>query len=176
MDRVFSSDETLTHRIDVRVRLDSLSPDASADYLGHRINQVGGDPKVLDNGALAALHELGGGYPGRMNTLADNALFEAFLCGRSQMNRVDVERAHRDLGWATAGSEPTDASSETPTTADSAADAEDDLRETLDQLDSQLTTMFEPAPAAADPSAANLGPPKIEDVEPEDLLVELIED
>jgi len=178
MDRVFSSDTTLAHRIDVRVRLDSFSSDAAVDYLGHRINQVGGDPQLIDNDALVALHELGEGYPGRMNTLADNALFEAFLCGRSQMNRVDVERAYRDLGWAAAGSEPMDASSATPPPTDSAVNAEaaGDLRETLDQLDSELATMFEPAPAAADPSAPNLGPPKTEDAEPEDLLVELIED
>jgi hypothetical protein len=35
-----------------------------------------------------------------MNTLADNALFEAFLCGRPKMTRTDVERACKDLGVA----------------------------------------------------------------------------
>jgi len=178
MDRAFSSDPTLSHRIDVRVHLDSFSPDVAADYLGHRIGLVGGAPELLDSGALAALHELGGGYPGRMNTLADNALFEAFLCGRSQMNRVDVERAHRDLGWAAAIPEPTDtssAASPTPASAASAGTA-GELQETLDQLDSELSTIFEDAPAATDPSAPNLGPPKLEDAEPDDLLVELIED
>jgi general secretion pathway protein A len=178
MDRVFSSDPTLAHRIDVRVHLDSFSPDAAADYLGYRIGQVGGAPELLDNGALAALHELGGGYPGRMNTLADNALFEAFLCGRSQMNRVDVERAYRDLGWADAVAEPVDPSTETPTSEDNAARAaaKGDLQETLDQLDSELITMFETAPTAADPITPDLAPPKTEDAEPADLLIELIED
>jgi type II secretory pathway predicted ATPase ExeA len=178
MDRVFSSDGTLAHRIDVRVQLDSFSPKVAADYLAHRINQVGGPPELFDNGALAALHELGGGYPGRMNTLADNALFEAFLCGRSQMNRVDVERAYRDLGWETAASEPAGAALAVPMSAGSApsAEAAGDLRETLDQLDSELASMFDPATAVWDPSAPILAPPKIEDAEPEDLLVELIED
>ena len=37
-----------------------------------------------------------------MNTLADNALFEAFLCGRPKMTRTDVERACKDLGVAEA--------------------------------------------------------------------------
>ncbi len=175
IDSVFSSGTALAHRIDVRAHLDPFSPDASADYLGHRISQVGGDPKLLDKGSVAALHELGGGYPGRMNTLADNALFEAFLCGRSEMNRVDVERAYRDLGWAAAAPDRADPSSATTTTADS-AEAAGDLRETLDQLDSELAIMFEAAPAAADPSTPNRDPLKIEDEKPEDLLVELVED
>ena len=94
------------------------------------------------------------------------------------MNRVDVERAHRDLGWAAAAPEPAVPSSATPTAADSAAraSAAGDLQETLDQLDSELITMFEAAPAAADPLTPDLGPPKIEDVESDNLLVELIED
>jgi hypothetical protein len=37
-----------------------------------------------------------------MHRLADNALFEAFLCGRKRVLRADVERAHRDLGFAAA--------------------------------------------------------------------------
>jgi hypothetical protein len=41
-----------------------------------------------------------------MNTLADNALFEAFLCGRAKMTRTDVERAARDLGFGAAGPAP----------------------------------------------------------------------
>jgi hypothetical protein len=48
---------------------------------------------------VATLYSLGRGIPGLMNTLADNALFEAFLCGRSSVSDVDVQRAHRDLGW-----------------------------------------------------------------------------
>ena len=55
------------------------------------------------NDPLLTLHELGGGLPGRMNTLADNALFEAFLCGRPRVEAGDVERAFGSLGWTSAG-------------------------------------------------------------------------
>jgi hypothetical protein len=41
-----------------------------------------------------------------MNRLADNALFEAFLCGRRVVSRADVERAHRDLGFSVASEPP----------------------------------------------------------------------
>ena len=83
----------------MKVRLEPLDPTGAAAYLAHRIDAAGGNPAILDPGAVAALHALGGGLPGRMNTLADNALFEAFLCGRAKMTRTDVERACRDLGF-----------------------------------------------------------------------------
>jgi DamX protein len=187
LDRALSADPSLAHRIDVRVELDSFNSEAAAGYLAHRLNQVGGDPGIIDGGALAALHELGRGYPGLMNTLADNALFEAFICGRSQMTRVDVERAHRDLGWAAVG---TDASvpnpAESPTRTPEApvpnpaelptAAADPVLQKTLDELDPELVGMFQTAQAAGGSPLPIAGPPKVEEAEPEDLLVELVED
>jgi type II secretory pathway predicted ATPase ExeA len=172
LDRSLSADPSLAHRIDVRVELASFNPEAAAGYLAHRVNQVGGDPGIIDGGALAALHELGRGYPGLMNTLADNALFEAFLCGRSQMTRVDVERAHRDIGWAAVAQDaPVPNSQEVPTVA-----AGPVLQGTLDELDPELAVMLETAQPAGGSPLPITGPPKAEEAEPEDLLVELIED
>ena len=99
-----------------------------------------------------------------MNTLADNALFEAFLCGRRQMTRLDVERANRDLGWASYPTGPTSAANSSP--EESRA-----LQDTLSQLDSELANAFQTTEATP-----NQGPPKKEEPEPADLLVELVED
>jgi len=107
-----------------------------------------------------------------MNTLADNALFEAFICGRNQMTRVDVERAHRDLGWeavAPNASEPQPAQSP-PAAVDPV------LQQTLSELDPELASMFKAMPDTGAPPTPTMGPPKTEEPEPEDLLVELIED
>ncbi len=98
LELAIANDPGLAHRVDVKVRLDPLDPTGAAAYLAHRLDVAGGNPAILEAGAVAALHALGGGLPGRMNTLADNALFEAFLCGRPKMTRTDVERAQRDLG------------------------------------------------------------------------------
>jgi len=187
LDQSLAADPTLAHRIDVRVELDSLSPDAAAKYLAHRVRQAGGDPKIIDEQARAALHALGRGYPGLMNTLADNALFEAFICGRSQMTRVDVERAHRDLGWTNvAPSAPASRPAQSVRSAPSAqplqpaaapADAADPvLQQTLSELDPELAAMFRPMAGGSAPQRPTMGPPKSEEPEPEDLLVELIED
>jgi type II secretory pathway predicted ATPase ExeA len=181
LDDTFGSDHTLAHRIDVRVKLTPFSPEASDQYLDHRIRQVAGHPTILENDAIAALHELGDGYPGRINTLADNALFEAFLCGRRQMTRLDVERAHADLGWSRTSSAPeavAAAALKPPTpqampksdpAEESSGDLSDSFRDTLDELDPELAAVFKPAPDLD-------GPPKDEPSEAEDLLVELVED
>jgi type II secretory pathway predicted ATPase ExeA len=172
LDQSLSADPSLAHRVDVRVELAAFSPEAAAAYLAHRISQVSGDPSLIDAGALAALHEFGRGYPGLMNTLADNALFEAFICGRNQMTRVDVERAHRDLGWATdaPGACAPNAPELPATPADPA------LQQTLDELDPELAAICKTAQVAGGSPLPITGPPKVEEAEPEDLLVELIKD
>ncbi len=172
LDQALSADPSLAHRIDVRVELESFSPEAAAGYLAHRISQMGGEPSLVDSGALAALHECGRGYPGLMNTLADNALFEAFICGRTQMTRVDVERAHRDLGWVdvAAGASTPNAAILAPPAADPA------LQQTLGELDPALASMVTAAHVVGGAPIPVTGPPKVEEAEPEDLLVELIED
>ena len=88
---------TLAHRIDVKIRLAALDTEGTADYIAHRIRRASGDPAIIEAEALEALHELGRGLPGRLNTIADNALFEAFLCGRERIARVDIARAYADL-------------------------------------------------------------------------------
>jgi hypothetical protein len=187
LDQSLNRDPSLAHRIDVRVDLAPFDLKSAAGYLAHRVNQVSGDPAIIDGGALEALHELGRGYPGLMNTLADNALFEAFICGRSQMTRVDVERAHRDLGW---GAVTPDASVpgpvELPTvTAEapkpnpaemSAVAADPALQQTLNELDPELAGMFDTAQIAGGSPLPIEGPPKDEEPESEGLLVELVED
>jgi type II secretory pathway predicted ATPase ExeA len=184
LDQSLNADPSLCHRVDVRVELAPFSPEAATAYLAHRVSQVGGDPSIIEGGAQEALHELGRGYPGLMNTLADNALFEAFICGRNQMSRVDVERAHRDLGWSGEG-----ASSNPPAVAAAApqasapgtagmptAAADPALQRTLAELDPELAGMFKTAQAADGSPLPVTGPPKDEEAEPEDLLVELVED
>ena len=92
-------DEILSHRVDVKVGLEAFDAETASDYLLHRVRQAGGDEGLLEATCVAALHRFGRGIPGLMNTLADNAMFEAFLCGRTSVSAKDVERAHHDLGW-----------------------------------------------------------------------------
>jgi type II secretory pathway predicted ATPase ExeA len=100
LDAALAADAALGHRVDFRGRLAALDRDDSVAYLAHRLGLAGGDPAILAPEAVDAIHRLGRGLPGLLHRLADNALFEAFLCGRRRVTRGDVERAHRDLGFA----------------------------------------------------------------------------
>jgi type II secretory pathway predicted ATPase ExeA len=99
LKHAFASDPLLAHHLEIQVALPPFGREEAARYLGQRIQLAGGKPQILLAGAVARLHELSSGAPGLLNTLADNALFEAFLEGRHQVARSDVERAYADLGW-----------------------------------------------------------------------------
>jgi type II secretory pathway predicted ATPase ExeA len=100
LQRALASDPLLAHHLEVQITLPAFGRDEAARYLWQRIQLAGGKPQILLPGAVVALHELSDGAPGRLNTLADNALFEAFLEGRNQVARSDVERAYAGLGWS----------------------------------------------------------------------------
>ncbi len=103
LDVTLSHEASLGQRIDVRTRLDPLDFNNTCDYLKHRLECAGGDPATIPDEALAALFKFGRGRPRLLNTVADNALFEAYLAGRTQLIPHDVERAAAELGI---GSEP----------------------------------------------------------------------
>ena len=102
LDAAIAADPLVCHHVDVRVPLAPLGREEAVGYLAARVEAAGGGADLLLPGASAALHELADGAPGRINRLADNALYEAWLAGRAQVTRSDVERAHRDLGWGAA--------------------------------------------------------------------------
>ncbi|MCR9096878.1 MAG: AAA family ATPase [bacterium] len=98
LDRLVQNDSSIMPRVDVRVRLQPLDMANAAAYLKHRLDAVGGDAAAVPAPAMEALFKFGRGRPRLLNTLADNALFEAYLGGRSAIDATDVERAAADLG------------------------------------------------------------------------------
>lgn len=103
LDVTLSHEASLGQRIDVRTRLEPFDFQNTSEYLKHRLATAGGDPEILPEEAVAALFKYGRGRPRLLNTVADNALFEAYLANRPQMNAHDVERAASELGI---GAEP----------------------------------------------------------------------
>jgi type II secretory pathway predicted ATPase ExeA len=184
LDAAIAADAGMAHRVEVKARMEPLDDEGASAYLVQRLRQAGGAPAVLEPDVVSALRSLGRGLPGRMNTLADNALFEAFLCGRQQVSRADVECAHRALGWAqperSSAAKPAAQASPAPAMPPQPAPAAE--FEVLDPIESELEAVFEIATSESDVTASRApathvaldGPPK-ED-EPEDLLIELVED
>src|SRR5262245_52565760 len=142
LDAAIAADPLVCHHVDVRVPLAPLDRDEAIGYLGARLEAAGGSAEILLAGASAALHELADGAPGRLDALADNALYEAWLAGHAQVTRADVERAHRALGWgplaARAGGRAPAAQAEL---TDPIAWEE---RDALADLDPELDAVFEP--------------------------------
>ncbi len=103
LDVTLSHDPSLSARVDVRVQLPPLDLENTKGYLAHRLSVVGGSPDLFSPAAVTALYKLGRGRPRLLNTLADNALFEAYLEGQKQVDGPHVERSAGDLG---VGSDP----------------------------------------------------------------------
>ena len=98
--KALEQDPVLQGRVEARVVLAALADAEGPDYLAHRLRVAGADPGLFAPEVAAALTERAAGLPRRMNTLADNALFEAHCAGRDRVTIDDVERAADELGWS----------------------------------------------------------------------------
>lgn len=93
-------DPPLAQRVALRVRLGSFDRDATEAYIKHRLRLAGASRMLFDVDAVDALHELSRGIPRVINTLADNALFEAFLARRPFVDGEQLIRIAANLGVA----------------------------------------------------------------------------
>lgn len=98
LDALVEGDPRILPRVDVRVRLQPLDLVGAEAYLAHRLASVHGNPELIPASAMETLWKLASGRPRLLNTLADNALFEAYLAGRDSIESGDLERAAADLG------------------------------------------------------------------------------
>jgi type II secretory pathway predicted ATPase ExeA len=173
LDAVIAADPLVCHHVDVRVPLAPLGREETVGYLAARVHTAGASADLWLAGASAALHELADGAPGRINQLADNALYEAWLAGREQVTCSDVERAHRDLGWGPPGAHavlrptPVEAELTDPLPFDerAAADLEPELAAAPPRRNAERTRIL---------TAECEAPPKGDDVD--DLFMELLDD
>jgi general secretion pathway protein A len=166
----------LAERIELRTEIPSLDPEGSVRYLRHRIHAVDGDPAILEPGAIDAIASFAAGNPRRLNVLADNSLYEAYLAGRTKATAEDVARAASDLGLSVeegdSGSKPDQAASLVEESAVGAtADSPSEI--------SEVIAMDTNPPVLGSESAETLallpdeGPPKDEEID--DLFVDLVE-
>jgi len=103
LDVTLSHEASLGQRVDIRTRIEPLDLRSTTAYLLHRMARAGGEQSTIAEEAIACLYKFGRGRPRLLNTLADNALFEAYLNGQNQVCAGDIERAAADLGI---GSDP----------------------------------------------------------------------
>jgi type II secretory pathway predicted ATPase ExeA len=167
----------LAERVEIRVEIPSLDPENSVRYLSHRIRAVDGDPAILDPGAIDAIVTLAAGNPRRLNILADNSLFEAYLVGRMNATVQDVARAALDLGLSLEEMDCESSSDESVSAFDHAANGVNgDLSSEINEV---IAADTNPPPLEANPAETvailpDQGPPKDEEID--DLFVDLLDE
>ena len=98
IERNLKLDPPLAQRVAMRYRLEPLSSESTEAYVKHRL-RLAGSPRVpFGTEAVEAIHRRSGGVPRVINTLADNALFEAFLARAQDIRGALVEQIADNLG------------------------------------------------------------------------------
>jgi type II secretory pathway predicted ATPase ExeA len=172
-----SASSALSERVEIRVELAPLDRASSARYLRHRIRAVDGEPAILDSGAIDAIVTLAAGNPRRLNILADNSLFEAYLADRMTATVRDVARAASDLGLSLGDPASEAEGADRASPPGRAADAE--AAPLVGDVGEVVAADTNPPIFRGDPGEtiailADQGPPKDEEID--DLFVDLVEE
>src|SRR6476620_3225148 len=79
IEQNLNRDPPLRQRVALRYRLEPFNAESTEAYIKHRLRLAGAAGLPFTPEAVAAIHVHSGGTPRVINTLCDNALFEAFL-------------------------------------------------------------------------------------------------
>ena len=82
----------LAQRVALRYKLEPFTEDSTEAYVKHRLRLAGCPRLPFAPEAIVAVHQQSGGSPRVINTLCDNALFEAFL---ARMDTIDADLVNR---------------------------------------------------------------------------------
>ncbi len=91
-------DEPLAQRVAVKCHLRSLSLESVERYIMHRLKVAGAKNSMFTASAIPAIHSYAGGVPRLINTVCDNALFEASLRKLDKVDANLVKTVAGDLG------------------------------------------------------------------------------
>ncbi len=107
IERNLKLDPPLAQRVALRYKLEPFTAESTEAYVKHRMRLAGAPKMPFTPEAIAAVHRHSGGSPRVINTLCDNALFEAFLARAELISGELVEQIGRNLGLARPnGAEP----------------------------------------------------------------------
>lgn len=111
-------DPPLAQRVAMRYRLEPFTEDSTEAYVKHRLRLAGSPRMPFTPEAVAAIHAHSGGTPRVINTLCDNALYEAFLSREQSIDAPLIHQIAGNLGLqkgVQSGAEPTAPAARAPT-------------------------------------------------------------
>lgn len=84
-------------RIDIKVVLPALSAEQTTEYINQRLAAAGASREIFSAEAIAAVHQLTGGVPRRINRLCDLALLVGFANGHVAIDADSLRAIHGEL-------------------------------------------------------------------------------
>jgi len=96
-------DPPLAQRVALRYKLEPFTAESTEAYVKHRLRLAGCPRLPFTPEALLAVHQHSGGTPRVINTLCDNALFEAFLAREEMVDEALIHRIGQNLGLQRGG-------------------------------------------------------------------------
>src|SRR6476469_1166420 len=91
-------DPPLAQRVALRYKLEPFNVESTAEYIKHRLRLAGCPRLPFSPEALEAVHKYSGGSPRLINTICDNALFEAFLARNEIIPGELIDQIGENLG------------------------------------------------------------------------------
>jgi type II secretory pathway predicted ATPase ExeA len=91
-------DPPLAQRVAFRYKLEPFTAESTEAYVKHRLRLAGSPRLPFSPEALLAIHKASGGTPRVINTVCDNALFEAFLGRQETIGEELIRRVADNLG------------------------------------------------------------------------------
>jgi general secretion pathway protein A len=98
IERNLKLDPPLAQRVALRFRLEPFTRESTDAYVQHRLRLAGSPRMPFTPEAIQAVHRFSGGTPRLINTLCDNALFEAFLDRQESIGADRIDRIGEGLG------------------------------------------------------------------------------
>jgi general secretion pathway protein A len=98
IERNLKLDAPLAQRVALRYKLEPFNLESTDAYIKHRMRLAGAPGMPFTQGAVEAVHRCSGGSPRVINTVCDNALFEAFLARQQEISQELIEQIGDNLG------------------------------------------------------------------------------
>ncbi len=91
-------DPPLAQRVSLRYKLEPFTSESTEAYIKHRLRLASCPRLPFTADALVAVHQRSGGTPRVINSICDNALFEAFLAREQTISDKLIHRIADNLG------------------------------------------------------------------------------
>jgi len=97
LDNCLKLDQPLKQRVSLRQELSYLDQQSTCEYIKHRLKLCGSSEEVFTSEALEIIFHFSNGTPRLINTICDNALFEAHLQKQTPIEPSIIEQIVEEL-------------------------------------------------------------------------------